>query len=126
MLLDLDRFKQINDRYVHEVGDAALIVTAQTLARSLRAADDVGRWGGDEFMAMVSEVTLEVLCALSERCRGLIAQSMVTRPDGEFRIRVSIGCTLVNPEDSPEALLRRVDRKLYESKQRGRNCVTVG
>ena len=63
---------------------------------------------------------------LGERCRRLIEQSIATRPDRDFRIRVSIGCTLISPEDTPETLLRRVDGKLYESKQGGRNRVTVG
>lgn len=126
MLFDIDRFKQINDRHGHETGDAALMVTAQTLTRSLRTSDHVGRWGGDEFMAILPEVTLEGLRLLGERCRALIEQSIVIRPDTDLRIRVSVGCTLIGAEDSPESLLRRADRKLYESKQRGGNSVTVG
>ncbi len=126
MLMDVDHFKHINDRYGHAVGDAALIVTAQTLTRSLRAVDNVGRWGGDEFMAILPEVCNDGLRTLAERCRLLVEQSIVAHPDGDVRIQVSIGGTLLGSADSLESVLRRADAKLYESKNQGRSRVTVG
>lgn len=126
MLIDVDRFKEINDRYGHSVGDATLIVIAQTLARSLRAADIVGRWGGDEFLAVVSEVELYALERLAERCRTLLSQSRVPHPNGDLQLSVSIGGSLITSEDSLGSILHRADQRLYESKKQGRNCATIG
>lgn len=126
MLVDLDDFKQINDRYGHSVGDAALVVTAQTLARSLRAVDNLGRWGGDEFLAILPEVKLHDLQALAERCRVLIDQSRVAGPKLEIRIHISIGATVVEAGDTPESAVHRADEKLYESKKQGKSRATVG
>ena len=126
MLIDVDRFKEINDRYGHSVGDAALVVIAQTLARSLRAADIVGRWGGDEFLAVVSEVEWYTLERLAERCRTLLSQSRVPQPDHDVQLSVSIGGSLITSEDSLGSILHRADQRLYESKRQGRNCATIG
>ncbi len=126
LLVDLDHFKEINDRYGHSVGDAALVVVAQTLSRSLRAVDNIGRWGGDEFAVILPEVAGDDLQHLAERCRALVEQSKVSGLKGDVSLRVSIGGTLVRPGDTPEAAMHRVDEKLYESKKRGRGCVTVG
>ncbi len=126
LLVDLDHFKQINDRYGHSVGDAALIVVAQTLSRSLRAVDNVGRWGGDEFVVILPEVSVENLLDLAERCRALVEQSRVTGIDNGTRLQVSIGGTLVCHGDTPESAMHRADEKLYESKKQGRGRVTVG
>lgn len=126
LLIDLDHFKEINDRYGHSVGDAALVVVAQTLSRSLRAVDNVGRWGGDEFAVILPEVTNDDLQHLAERCRALVEQSKVSGLKGDVPLRVSIGGTLVRPDDTPEVAMHRADEKLYESKKRGRGCVTVG
>jgi diguanylate cyclase (GGDEF)-like protein len=75
MLFDVDSFEQINDQHGHSSGDQALKVAGQTLVRSLRSSDSVGRWGGDEFMAILPQVTTENLQRLAERCRTLMEQS---------------------------------------------------
>jgi diguanylate cyclase (GGDEF)-like protein/PAS domain S-box-containing protein len=125
MLVDVDQFKQINDQYGHSTGDAALMVIAQTLTRSLRSVDNVGRWGGDEFMAILPEVTTDGLQILAERCRVLLEQSTVVHPNGDLRISVSIGGTVIARDDSPESAVQRADERLYESKKQGRNQATV-
>jgi diguanylate cyclase (GGDEF)-like protein/PAS domain S-box-containing protein len=126
MLADLDHFKQINDAYGHSLGDAALIVTAQTLTHGLRSVDHVGRWGGDEFLAILSEVSSSGLRKLTERCRSLVEHSRVSLSPGDLGITVSIGATLISSEDQLSSALQRVDRALYESKKQGRNHVTIG
>jgi len=125
LLVDLDHFKQINDSYGHSVGDAALIVVAQTLSRSLRAVDNVGRWGGDEFAVILPELAEDDLRRLAERCRVLVEQSKVAGVKGNVPLQVSIGGTLVRPDDTPESAMRRADEKLYESKNQGRGRVSV-
>lgn len=126
ILVDIDHFKQINDKHGHAAGDAALIVVTHTLIHGLRIADSVGRWGGDEFMAILHEVTDDGLHLLAERCRTLLEQARVPHPDGDLRISVSIGASLIRPSDSLASVLRRIDEMLYESKRRGRNRVTLG
>jgi diguanylate cyclase (GGDEF)-like protein len=126
MLVDVDGFKGINDQYGHAIGDEALVVAAQTLTRSLRPSDSVGRWGGDEFMAILPHVTPESLQTLAERCRNLVEQSLVTGAGGGIPLSISIGATLRQAGDNPETLLQRVDGNLYQSKRQGKNRVTVG
>src|SRR5260221_1955047 len=125
ILFDLDHFKQVNDQHGHSIGDDALRVAAQTLTRTLRASDNVGRWGGDEFMAILPQVTAEALKTLAERCRILTEQSLVASPTGSVQLSISIGATLARLEDSPEGILERVDGNLYRSKRLGKNRVTL-
>lgn len=125
LLVDLDHFKEINDRYGHGAGDSALITVARTLTRGLRAVDNVGRWGGDEFAIILPEVSEEGMRGLAERCRALVEQSRVG-PDNRVHVRVSMGGTLLRPDDSAESALCRVDQQLYKSKKQGRGRVTMG
>ena len=125
MLIDVDCFKEINDQYGHHIGDEALIVAAKTLSRSLRSSDSVGRWGGDEFMAILPHVTTESLQTLAERCRMLVEQSLVTGAGGGIALSISVGATLRQVGDDPETIMRRVDGNLYQSKKQGKNRVTL-
>jgi diguanylate cyclase (GGDEF)-like protein/PAS domain S-box-containing protein len=125
MLADLDEFKKINDTYGHVAGDAALVTVAKTLSNCLRASDVVGRWGGDEFLAILPGITREVLAKASEKFRTLVAQSTVPLDGSEIRVTISVGAAMVAPGDSPESLLNRADQHLYTSKQSGRNRVSL-
>lgn len=125
MLADLDEFKNINDTYGHVAGDAALATVAKTLSNCLRASDVVGRWGGDEFLAILPGITREVLAKASEKFRTLVAQSTVPVDDSQIRVTISVGAAMVAPRDSPESLLNRADQYLYTSKQSGRNRVSL-
>jgi len=126
MLADLDDFKQINDQWGHAIGDSALVVTAQTLTRCLRAVDNVGRWGGDEFAAILPELTLSDLHSLAQRCRVLVEQSGVPGADGRVPVRISVGATIVKRGDTVTSLLHRADHLLYRSKRQGKGEVSVG
>ena len=126
LLADLDHFKEINDRYGHSVGDSALIVVARTLIRGLRAVDNVGRWGGDEFAVIIPEVEEHAMRGLAERCCALVEQSRVTGMANDAHVQVSMGGTLVRRDDTAESVMCRVDKQLYESKRQGRGRVTVG
>ena len=125
ILVDLDEFKKINDTYGHAAGDAALVTVARTLSNCLRASDVIGRWGGDEFLAILPGITREVLAKTSEKLRGLVAQSAVCLDATEIQVTVSLGAAMASPGDSLDSLLKRADQHLYSSKQSGRNRVSL-
>jgi diguanylate cyclase (GGDEF)-like protein/PAS domain S-box-containing protein len=121
LVIDLDRFKAINDGFGHATGDRVLQEVAKTLTGALRPSDIVGRWGGDEFCAVVRHVNSETLRELAERCCVLVAQTSFPSSDGSpVSLSVSIGGTLALPSDTVEALIKRADELMYRSKTSGR------
>jgi diguanylate cyclase (GGDEF)-like protein/PAS domain S-box-containing protein len=124
LFVDIDHFKEVNDRYGHDVGDQALRTVARTLAGNARSFDLVGRWGGEEFLVALVNVDEDRITALGERFRALIGSSTVPTENGNVRITVSIGATLARPGDRVDTLVRRADELMYESKKAGRNRVT--
>jgi diguanylate cyclase (GGDEF)-like protein/PAS domain S-box-containing protein len=125
LLIDLDRFKQLNDTYGHEAGDRALRAISHVLMQTLRPGDIVGRWGGDEFLAIVPDVTLEELIALAERCGHSIAAAGLEPDSLRCALTASIGGTLVNASDTELSVVSRADELMYKSKSLGRNRVVV-
>jgi diguanylate cyclase (GGDEF)-like protein/PAS domain S-box-containing protein len=126
LMLDVDEFKQVNDKYGHEIGDDALRTVCKTLAHNLRPGDTVGRWGGEEFLVIVADVNLAALGVFAERCRMLIAESAVPVKNEHHRITVSLGATLMKQGDSDQSAIKRADELMYKSKMSGRNRVTCG
>jgi diguanylate cyclase (GGDEF)-like protein/PAS domain S-box-containing protein len=125
LFIDIDNFKSINDRYGHEIGDEVLRVVAQTLSRSLRPFDLSGRWGGEEFLAVILNVDAAYLEVVAERVRALIGQTHIPMQDTYLQVTVSIGAAMARRDDTPEALLNRADRLMYRSKMEGRNRVSL-
>lgn len=126
LMMDIDRFKQVNDERGHEVGDDALRSMCKTLTHNLRPGDMLGRWGGEEFLAIVEDVNTASLAASAERCRSLIARMAIPVRDGQLRITVSVGATLLKDGDSSQSAVARADELMYRSKAAGRNRVTFG
>jgi diguanylate cyclase (GGDEF)-like protein/PAS domain S-box-containing protein len=124
LFVDIDHFKEVNDRHGHDVGDLALRSVAKTLAGNARSFDLVGRWGGEEFLVALVNVDADRITALGERFRALIGSSRVAAANGNIRITVSIGATLATRGDRVDTLVRRADELMYESKKAGRNRVT--
>jgi len=123
LFLDMDRFKQINDRHGHGAGDAALRMAAKTIANSIRCFDFVGRWGGEEFIVLLANVNEAEAAAIAERCRALIESCRLDWGDRVIRTTASIGVGLSQAGDTAGAIIERADRKLYAAKGAGRNCV---
>ena len=124
--IDLDRFKEINDGYGHAVGDLVLKETAQTLKNAIRSTDSVGRWGGDEFTAIVHYAHDGLLATIAERCVTLVREVAIHLGDGrKLSTSVSVGATLARLEDRIEDLLHRADEQLYRSKSSGRSCASI-
>jgi diguanylate cyclase (GGDEF)-like protein/PAS domain S-box-containing protein len=127
LFMDMDHFKKVNDTYGHEVGDRVLSMVANTLRLALRATDTVGRWGGEEFVALLYNIFDDtMLFKTAEKVRALIEASRLDLDGRNLSVTVSIGATRPYTNDSPESIIRRADELMYRSKQAGRNRVTVG
>jgi diguanylate cyclase (GGDEF)-like protein/PAS domain S-box-containing protein len=127
LFLDVDHFKQINDAYGHNTGDDVLRMVANTVRYAVRSTDVVGRWGGDEFMAILQDVQDEyALRAAANKVRSLAGSSRLDVNGEGLAVTLSIGGTVLLSGDTPEGLVHRADELMYQSKQAGRNCVTVG
>jgi diguanylate cyclase (GGDEF)-like protein/PAS domain S-box-containing protein len=124
LLIDLDNFKQINDALGHKAGDTVIEHVARTLSSSLRAADTIGRWGGDEFLAILPDVDEANTKSLAERCRLLVRKSSVTVAGAVVDPTISVGATLLAASDNEDSLIRRADQALYRSKREGRDRTT--
>ena len=124
LLLDLDHFKAINDTHGHDTGDRVLKMVAGTLAANVRSFDHVSRWGGEEFLVVLSNVDLPRLQSIANKLRSLVEASRLTDHTPPVRVTVSIGAALVTNKDSVRGLIDRADQLLYQSKSAGRNRVT--
>ena len=124
LAIDVDRLKVVNDTYGHEVGDKMLKLIAQCIQNELRQTDVVARYGGDEFVALLSETPSKGALEVSTRIKDAVAASKLEYGDKNIRIGVSIGISTF-PEDGQgmDALLARADRAMYLAKQGGRNGV---
>jgi diguanylate cyclase (GGDEF)-like protein/PAS domain S-box-containing protein len=125
MFIDIDHFKQVNDTYGHDIGDRVLQMVAKTLSTNARSFDLYGRWGGEEFIGLIRNITLNDLEALAERIRILIAGSFLSDFGQPLSVTVSIGGTLARKEDNLQSLLKRADALLYRSKHNGRNLTSI-
>lgn len=127
LFLDVDYFKQFNDTYGHNIGDKVLCMVAKTLRHALRATDSVGRWGSEEFIAIVYGVEDQAsLMAAADKVRAQVQHSRLDVDGQGLAVTVSVGGTLLLPDDTPESLVARADALMYQSKQAGRNRVTIG
>jgi diguanylate cyclase (GGDEF)-like protein/PAS domain S-box-containing protein len=126
LMVDIDLFKDVNDRHGHSVGDEVLAMVARTLAFGSRGIDAAFRYGGEEFVVLVSHATPDGLMRAAERLRILVETSHLTVEGQSLAVTVSIGAALAAPSDSADTLLQRADSALYEAKNDGRNCVRMG
>lgn len=120
VLIDLDRFKQINDQHGHQIGDRVIIETVQRLGESIREGDLLGRWGGDEFLLLASDADEAAAAELAERCRRTIAEKVISDVG---HVTISLGVATLKRDEEPSRLLWRADRALCTAKAQGRNRV---
>lgn len=127
IFLDIDNFKLINDTYGHVAGDKILINVANTISKNVRSFDTAGRWGGEEFVCIIENVTPKSLFSVAEKLRFLIENSDVYLEDVKtyIKVTVSIGATVAKTDDNINTLIKRADDLMYKSKIRGKNLVTV-
>jgi diguanylate cyclase (GGDEF)-like protein len=126
LMIDLDRFKAINDEHGHGVGDAVLREVACRCAASLRDVDVIGRYGGEEFLVLLPESGLHVARETAERLRHLVAQEPVETRKGPVRTTISVGAASLSPgNDGLETLVELADQALFTAKASGRNRVAI-
>jgi two-component system cell cycle response regulator len=125
LMLDLDQFKRINDEHGHPAGDSVLKETARLIQETLRSVDVVGRYGGEEFVALLPHTSPEEAAATAERIRRRVEGHVFWFGTSPLHVTVSIGVASYpsSEVDSPQALVREADRALYRAKEAGRNRV---
>ncbi|HET7369915.1 MAG TPA: GGDEF domain-containing protein [Gammaproteobacteria bacterium] len=131
-LLDVDRFKNVNDSHGHLVGDEVLRGLVANISEAVRTLDRVGhrertkslgRFGGEEFLLILPTTTLEGARTCAERIREMVASTSVATDIGSLTVTVSGGVAEYQPGEKPEALLQRADKALYQAKEQGRNRI---
>ncbi len=118
IFIDVNEMKDINDRYGHVVGDAALQHVAETLSSHLRAADAVGRMGGDEFLVVLLHSTEAQAMVKCTHLIAAVAAKPVVHGDVSFHVSIAAGACAIRAGESPATLLDRADRMMYETKRR--------
>lgn len=126
IFIDVDHFKQINDRYGHDIGDVALQRIAATLQANMRSYDMVGRWGGEEFMAVIRYVNTEQSLSIARKLCRLVENTFFMYQGERIGTTITLGVTHSLKGDTVEELVRRADQLMYDGKQQGRNRVVVG
>jgi two-component system cell cycle response regulator len=127
LMIDIDHFKQVNDQYGHQSGDAVLIKLANLLQTGARSVDLVFRYGGEEFCIVCPGATLEMALAVAERVRQNIESQPFKLEHGEILVTVSIGVAIMAQDHGDkDALLHDADAALYRAKEGGRNRVESG
>jgi diguanylate cyclase (GGDEF)-like protein len=127
-MVDVDNFKAFNDTYGHLAGDDVLRALSRIVSHCARATDVVGRFGGEEFLVVLPDTSVENAVILAERLRQEVERHghERLRPFSNQLPTVSIGVCAAGPRDDTYAAIARCDRALYESKHRGRNCFSLG
>ena len=124
ILLDIDHFKQVNDEFGHLYGDQALRAVAQCAEQTIRDSDMLFRYGGEEFLILLSGTNLQGARMLAERIRQNIG-ALDPHPEKQMHLTASLGVTCLQQDDTAASLLSRADNALYRAKQAGRDRVTV-
>ncbi len=125
LMLDIDHFKQINDSHGHVQGDEVLKAVALTLKNQLRNVDMVFRYGGEEFLVLLSNTCREAAALVGERLRHAVMEMQCLIVGRPVEVSISLGCASLLPGESCESLLHRADNALYMAKREGRNRLTM-
>nr|WP_253692776.1 MULTISPECIES: diguanylate cyclase DgcA [unclassified Treponema] len=126
LMIDIDFFKKINDTYGHAAGDSVLEETARIIKSCTRCADTAARYGGEEFVVMLNNTPANDALTIAERIRKSVEDKVVLYDGKQVKVTISIGVSSYNFDLEPaKSLVDRADKALYESKQNGRNRVTL-
>jgi diguanylate cyclase (GGDEF)-like protein/PAS domain S-box-containing protein len=125
IMIDIDHFKDLNDTYGHLLGDEVLKALAHLLRQLTRPEDMSVRWGGEEFMIVLPQRSLEQAAQIAETIRKKTAQLRVSKNGKDIEVHCSLGVTAYQQQEPIDALIERVDNNLYQAKNKGRNCVVA-
>lgn len=124
VFIDVDHFKRVNDTYGHDAGDSVLKMVSSTMASCMRAYDMIGRWGGEEFLAIIRFTDKKQFLQAAEKLRTMVENSFLMHENNTLGVTITLGATHVRPGDTIETLIDRADRLMYQGKQAGRNRVS--
>lgn len=125
MVLDLDHFKRVNDTYGHATGDRVLVETSKIISEGQRLSDQLFRFGGEEFVMLLPDTSIESARHVADRIREQIQSVCIESPLGDIRCTISIGISEYQEGDCKDLLFERADSALYQAKSNGRNCVEL-
>jgi two-component system, cell cycle response regulator len=125
LMADLDHFKRVNDQYGHDVGDEVLREVACRIRALLRTEDRPARWGGEEFLVLLTDTDAGQAAVVADKLRQAIADQVVESSGGRIPITISVGVAAYAGEKEPLEIIKRADRALYRAKAEGRNRVSV-
>lgn len=126
IMLDVDDFKKANDHYGHMVGDQVLQMVIRSLESTLRTMDAIIRWGGDEFILILSAIEADELNEVLNRIRLFVEKSFIEIDGDLISVTTSLGATLARADDNMNSLIERADKLMYQSKKAGGNRFTIG
>jgi len=126
MIMDIDKFKNVNDTYGHDAGDVVLRSTAAVMRNTMREYDVVCRFGGEEFLVICPGADIEVAKSLGDRIRTAVENNHIATPAFDGNITISIGVSVRGEEhEQPQAMIKEADEALYAAKEAGRNMVCI-
>ncbi len=124
-MIDIDDFKNINDKYGHQIGDNVLWQIGNLIKKNIRTSDIPVRYGGDEFVILMPETDIISAKKVAEKFAQKMSKIVFRKKDEEFKVTFSIGLTSVRQDDTLESIIERLDSALYSSKRAGKNSITV-
>lgn len=125
VLVDVDYFKTFNDTYGHSAGDLVLVEIAQALGRMTRDSDIVARWGGEEFIILLTEQDLAEASIVAEKMRHTIQHLAIQHGDMSLAVTITLGIAQIQHGETLEGCIHRADVNLYQGKEKGRNCLVA-
>ena len=126
LFFDIDHFKNVNDEYGHNIGDKVLKLVSSIINKNIRNNDILGRWGGEEFIAVISINNIKQLKLIAEKLRAKVAEARyLLEGKKNVSVTISIGGTMFSKEDSIDDVISRADNNMYISKDTGRNKSTI-
>ena len=125
IILDIDNFKAFNDTYGHSVGDKVIKATVEQTVACIRSTDIVFRYGGEEFVILLSNTDIEGTKYLAERIRQSVEQAAIEHENKKLKVTISLGIAELKDGEINANFFARADKALYEAKNCGKNCVKV-
>ena len=125
VMADLDQFKLINDTHGHLVGDHVLRIAAARMVAAARSGDEIGRYGGEEFLFVLANTDLTAAAVMAERVRKRVGNDAIRHHSASIRVTLSLGIAEARDDDTVDGLIGRADAALYAAKLAGRNCVML-
>jgi diguanylate cyclase (GGDEF)-like protein len=127
VLIDVDHFKNINDKFGHPIGDIILKELSNILLENIKDTDLAARWGGEEFVILLPKTSIDEASILADKIRTAIEKKVITIDDFQIKITASFGVSQLkgNFSTSFDSSFKLADKALYEAKSRGRNCVVI-